>query len=48
MCPLVTKTLWGDLLFTMPVYLIFFAYNNERKSGTLQAFLVFFLMNLAL
>ena len=48
LCPLVTKSLLTDILFTMPVYLIFYAYLKERRTGTLQVFLGFFLINLAL
>ena len=48
LCPLVAKSLFGDLLLAMPVYLIFFAYYKEYRSGTTQCFLSFFLTNLAL
>ena len=48
LCPLVTKSLFGDILFAMPVYLIFFAYYKEYRSGTAQCFLNFFLTNLVL
>ena len=48
LCPLVARSLFGDLLFALPVYLIFFAYYKEYRSGTAQCFLSFFLMNLTL
>lgn len=48
LCPLVTKSLFGDVLFTMPVYLIFFAYYKEYRSGTCQCFLNYFFLNLIL
>ena len=48
LCPLVARSLFRDLLFALPVYLIIFAYYKEYRSGTAQCFLPFFLMNLTL
>ena len=48
LCPLITRSLFGDIMFSLPIYLIFFAYMNEWKYGTARAFLTFFFMNLVI
>jgi len=46
-CPYVTASLFGDLLFVLPVYLAIYMYPKEWNYGTLYAFFYFNLVNVA-
>ena len=45
LCPLLTTSLFFDVLLVMPVFLCFFCYVKEYRTGTLVAYLYFNLLS---